>query len=393
MTGAYVSRRRAEEFDALLTAPAREREAATEHAELLELVGALSTVPPVEARPDFVLDLRSRLVVEAARMARPVDDSVRVRLTPRQRAGARERRAATVLGGFAIVAATGSMAMASQSALPGDVLYPVKRAIENAQTNLQSDDAAKARTLLAHAEKRLAEAEQLTAEGADAETVASTLQDFTDQSNQATELALDDYAATGDQEAIGELRSFADDSMDDLDELGDVVPADARPALITAAQSVLQLDSAAFQICPTCGDGPVTELPEFALQSVELGAQDLVELLSLQPTEQSVAVPTTDIDTSEVEEIAGEEPEQPDEQADVEPEVPVVPPVDPSVDPEPTPGPIRDLGDKIKDGLGGGGNGGGDDQGPKNPVDGAVDTVGTVVDGLVGIVDGLLGAK
>jgi len=394
MTGAFVSRRRADEFDALLSNPVLEKAAGSQYAELLELVGGLRSVPPVSAREDFVSELRSQLVVEAARMARPVvDDEMRLRLTPRRRQGARERRAATVLGGFAIVAATGSMAMASQSALPGDVLYPVKRAIENAQTNLQSDDAAKAQTLIAHAERRLQEAEQLTAEGADAATVAATLQDFTDQSNQATELALDDYAATGDQEAIGELRSFADDSMDDLDELGDVVPADARPALITAAQSVLQLDSAAFQICPTCGDGPVTELPEFALQSVELGAQDLVELLSLQPTEQSVAVPTTDIDTSEVEEIAGEEPEQPDEQADVEPEVPVVPPVDPSVDPEPTPGPIRDLGDKIKDGLGGGGNGGGDDQGPKNPVDGAVDTVGTVVDGLVGIVDGLLGAK
>ena len=177
------------------------------------------------------------------------------------------------------------MAVASQSALPGDVLYPVKRAIENAQTNLQSDDAAKAQTLIAHAERRLEEAEQLTAEGASATTVAATLQDFTEQSNQATELALDDYAATGDQEAIGELRSFADDSMDDLGNLGDVVPADARPALITAAQSVLQLDSAAFQVCPTCGDGAITELPDgFALQSASLDAEDLAGLLSLQDT-------------------------------------------------------------------------------------------------------------
>ena len=64
------------------------------------------------------------------------------------------------------------MAMASQAALPGDVLYPVKRAIENAETNLQSDDADKAQHPIAHAENRLEEAEQLTAEGADAATVA-----------------------------------------------------------------------------------------------------------------------------------------------------------------------------------------------------------------------------
>lgn len=388
MTGAYVSRRRAEEFDALLTAPAREQEAATEHAELLELVGALSAVPVVEARPDFVLDLRSRLVVEAARMTRPVDDAVRVRLTPRQRSGARERRAATVLGGFAIVAATGSMAMASQSALPGDVLYPVKRAIENAQTNLQSDDAAKARTLLAHAENRLAEAEQLTAEGADAKTVASTLQDFTDQSNQAAELALDEYASTGDQDAIGDLRTFADDSMAELNSLGDVVPTEARPALITAAQSVQQADTAAFQLCPTCGNGDVTELPEFATMSL---ARSLHGLLSLQETPLTI---DGVLDTEKVEKIAknedgktsdqepqGTETRTPPTSTD---DTPTVPPVDPDVDPDDVSGPLKDLGDQIKDGLDAGG------QATTTTVN---ETLNGVVNGIGELVDGLLGSK
>lgn len=394
MTGAFVSRRRAEEFDALLSSPARARDTASPDAELLDLVGSLRAVPEVTARPDFVLELRSQLVVEAARLARPVvDDELRVRLTPRQRQGARERRTAAVLGGFAIVAATGSMAVASQAALPGDVLYPVKRAIENAQTNLQSDDAAKAQTLIAHAERRLQEAEQLTAEGADASTVADTLQDFTDQSNQATELALDDYAATGDQEALGELRTFANDSMDDLGELGDVVPADARPALITAAQSVLQLDSAAFQVCPTCGDGAVTELPDFALQSAPLSAEDLEGLLSLQDTLQSIQLPAGLIDRNKVEDIASQHEDKADKQDDVATEDPDETVVDPADD-LPTTDPITDLGDKIKDGLGGNNGDDDDDTTPSNPVDDAVDTVNTVVDGLVGIVDGLiLGAK
>jgi hypothetical protein len=387
MTGAFVSRRRAEQFDALLSSPARARDTASQDAELVELVGSLRAVPEVSARPDFVHELRSQLVVEAARLARPVvDDELRVRLTPRQRQGARERRTAAVLGGFAIIAATGSMAVASQAALPGDVLYPVKRAIENAQTNLQSDDAAKAQTLIAHAERRLQEAEQLTADGADASTVADTLQDFTDQSNQATELALDDYAATGDQKALGELRTFADDSMDDLGELGDVVPADARPALITAAQSVLQLDSAAFQVCPTCGDGAVTELPDFALQSAPMSAEDLEGLLSLEDTLQSIQLPTGLIDRNKVEDIASQQDDKTDKDDGDDPDVSAV---DPSVDPEPVTDPIKDLGDKIKDGLGGN-NDDDDDDSPSNPVDDTVDTVNTVVDGLVGIVDGLI---
>ena len=389
MTGAFMGRRRADEFDALLSDPARTADPASPDAELLELVGSLRSVPPVTARPDFVAELRSELVVEAARRARPVvDEELRLRLTPRQRHGARERRAATILGGFAIVAATGSMAMASQAALPGDVLYPVKRAIENAQTNLQSDDAAKSQTLMAHAERRLQEAEQLAVDGADATAVAETLQDFTDQSSQATELALDDYAATGDQAAIGELRSFTDDSMDDLNDLGDVVPADARPAVIAAAQSVLQADSAAFQVCPTCGGGAVTELPEFAASSAAL-VSDLDNLLSLERTDLSV-------DIERVEEIARQESakerrqqqQQQQQSADLGGEV-VTPPVtdpapaDPVEEPEEPNTPIQDLRDKIKDDLA-------NDQ-PGGGLDPAVDVVTGVVNGVGGLVDGLLG--
>lgn len=396
MKGAYVSRRRAEEFDALLSAPTATRERAAARGDLpdlLDIVDSLEAVPPVTARPEFVLDLRSRLVVEAARLSRPVDHEVRVRLTPRQRQGARERRAATILGGFAIVAATGSMAMASQSALPGDVLYPVKRAIENAETNLQSDDAAKARALLEHAEKRLAEAEQLTASGADAKTVATTLQDFTDQSNQAAELALDDYSETGRKDSVGDLRSFAEKSMDELAKLGDAVPADARPALITAAQSVRQADSAAFQLCPTCGttDG-VTELPEFATKPVSL-ARSLEGLLSLEHT--PLTIDGIDIDTAEVEKLAEREGDKAIQQdADgtrsenngTAPTTPAAPtaPVSPDPGNDDDSGPLQTLGDRIKKGLNDGG------QATSSTVN---QTLDTVVSGIGELVNGLLGGK
>ena len=185
--------------------------------------------------------------------------------------------------------------------------------------------------------------------------------------------------------------------MDDLGNLGDVVPTDARPALITAAQSVLQLDSAAFQACPTCGDGAITELPdEFALQSASRDTEDLAGLLSLQNTTESILLPGL-INKDKIEDIASQQ-EDPDKQDDVKAENPntptVDPPVDPAVDPSDDPAPandpIKDLSDKIKDGLGGGNNDDDDNNnGPSDPVDDAVDTVGTVVDGIVGIVDGL----
>lgn len=381
MTGAFVSRRRADEFDALLSghAPARD----TAYVDLLEVVGALQAVPTVTARPDFVSDLRSQLMVEAARQARPaVDDALRLRLTPQQRNGVRERRMATVLGGFAIVAASGSMAMASQAALPGDVLYPVKRAVENAQTNLQSGDAAKAGTLIGHAEQRLQEAEQLTAEGADASIVAETLQDFTEQANQAAELALDDYAATGDRAAIGELRSFTARSMSDLDALGDVVPADARAALITAAQSVAQADKAAFQACPTCGEGGVTELPEFATVPMALTTDGL-----LDNEDSALAIDIEDL-RREAEGAAGDEPVGPTRTGDARNnEGPAtqplnstdVAPVVPIDQPDEVTGPLGKLGDKIKDKV------------DRDHSGGDLATVNGVVDGVDGLVNGILG--
>ncbi|KAA1428329.1 DUF5667 domain-containing protein [Nocardioides antri] len=378
MTGAFLSRRRADEFDAVVSAPTARRDSATEsrYADLLEVVSSLRSVPDVTARPEFVADLRSQLVVEAARMARPVDDALRARLTPSKRSAVRERRAATLLGGLAIVAASGSMAMASQAALPGDVLYPVKRAIENAETNLQSDDAAKAETLRDHAERRLQEAQQLSTDGADAATVAATLHDFTAQSNQAAELALDDYETTGDQAPIGDLRSFTERSMTELAELGDVVPEDARAALIAAAQSVQQADSAAFQVCPTCGDGTVTELPEFATTPVS-------SLLRLGGNAESTVVPPGFLD--EVQAMADRMPPARQEPADDRggpDDTGVLPPVDetsdtePVIDPRPTTTPLEDLGDRIKRDLPG------DDV--KVDLD---DTVDDVVSGIGGLVD------
>lgn len=190
--------RGAEEFDALVSGRGEGLAAGDEtQAELLELVAALRAVPPATARPEFVTSLRAQLVTAAEREPARAEEALAVRLTPRQRRGSRERRLAAVIGGFAVVSATGSMAMAAQDALPGDVLYPVKRAIENAQTNLQPDGAAKAEALRSHAESRLDEFRSLVARDASADAISETLQDFTEQARQASEFALDDYAATG----------------------------------------------------------------------------------------------------------------------------------------------------------------------------------------------------
>lgn len=277
--------RGAEEFHALVSGDG-EPGARTD---LLDVVTALRSVPDAPVRPDFVASLRSQLVAAAEREPVRADQALAVRLTPRQRRGSRERRLAALVGGFAVVSASGSMAMASQAALPGDVLYPVKRAIENAQTNLQPDGASKAETLLTHAASRLDEVGELTARRADAATISTTLQDFTDQSEQASELTLDDYSATGRASLIADLRTFAAESMDLLGALGPIVPADSRASLITATQTIRQIDAAAWEACAACADGGITEIPDFATQPLSaILSGDLPEIASVtQPTKKT----------------------------------------------------------------------------------------------------------
>ncbi|NYI99513.1 hypothetical protein HNR19_000212 [Nocardioides thalensis] len=385
-----MSRRRADEFDAQLSRARDGKGPAADPAfdDLLEIVGALRSVPEVTARPEFVADLRERLVAEAAAQPvqaatrRPVDDALVARLTPAQTRGRNERRLATLLGGFAVVAATGSMAMASQAALPGDVLYPMKRAIENAQTNLQSDEAAKAETLLAHAQQRLVEVEALSERDGDvADEISSTLQDFSEQTNQATSLAIDEFETSGDEKSLQDVRTFADESMGQLTDLGDRLPDEIRPALITAAQTVRQVDSAAQQVCPTCEGGTVTDLPEFAtraLTDILSGVSEDAAAAELAAQQQPPQQQRRDEPRKNVGSDNGGR-QQPTEEDTVLPDAD-----DPTDLPDDDP-----IGD-ITDGLLGG-----DKDGGKKPDDTEDDKglVGDVVDGVGGLLGGLLGGN
>ena len=222
----------------------------------------------MEPRRDFVADLRSQLMTEAAIVLTPT--TARLTVTPRR--SPRERRIAIAIGGFAVVSATTSMAMAAQTALPGDTLYPLKRALENASTTIQIDEDDKGSSLLDHATGRLDEVNELTRQSDEpnAEAVADTLRAFADQASSASDLLFAAYAESGQESDIEELRVFTAQSMAALNELETVVPDPARAALIEAAQVVNLIDTAAFQICPSCGEG-AAEMPEFEAAAVGAG--------------------------------------------------------------------------------------------------------------------------
>ncbi len=248
--------RRAEEFAALIDG--RSGVDAGRHDELLEVVGALRSVPAPEARPEYVADLRSRLMIEAEVALGEVERKLTL---PASQPGRRDRRISIAAGAIALVGVTSSVAVASQSALPGDTLYPIKRAIEGASTTLTFDEGDKAGRILDNASSRLSEAESLTQRGGKGEAqLAATIESFTSQSEEGADLLLDDYATTGNQEAIARLHSFTADSMDTLSSLSDKLPAAALEPLADAVNALARINDLASKLCPTCA-APELELP------------------------------------------------------------------------------------------------------------------------------------
>ena len=256
MNPVFAARRRADEFNSTVEGTTTDEGLDARYADLLELVTALRAEPAPEARPEFVADLRTQLMA-AAEAALAPDPAARAveRRVPVVRRSPRERRLAVAVGGFAIISASASMAVAAQSALPGDTLYPLKRAIENVQTGVQRDADDKGTSMLDNAAGRLAEVDELSRSGdQDADVISQTLRDFSDQATEASDLLLDDFAETGRKASIQDLRTFTSDSMAALENLQGLVPADARAALIEAGRVLGQIDRQAVKACPVCGD-------------------------------------------------------------------------------------------------------------------------------------------
>jgi hypothetical protein len=262
MTWGFTAQRRAAEFDTLVEASSTSAPASagTRDAHLLQLVGALRATPEVHARPEFVADLRGELMAAAETALVPADTS-KLRLPDRR--PTRERRLAAVVGGIAIVGATTSVAVASQSALPGDTLYPIKRVIEGAHTGLSVGEANKGTTALANASNRLDEVDALTQQDGlgDEQQIAGTLNTFTDQATEASDLLLSDYAHNGNESSIAALRDFSSSSLDQLAALEPYIPIEARDELIRAAQVLQTINAETAQRCPACAGTLIDTIP------------------------------------------------------------------------------------------------------------------------------------
>lgn len=279
MSPAFAGRRSADRFDALVGDPTA-RADDPRLGELLDVVGALRSTPAPSPRPDFSAALRERLMAEADTVLLPRDRTVDDRLTLPVRSARtrRDRRLAVAAGTLAVVGASTSMAMAAQTALPGDALYPVKRALEDARTGVSVGDGARGSVLLASAAGRLDELTELARRDAtpDDGAAEATLEAFVEQTEEASALLIDDYTGSGDVTSITELRDFTATSVVELGRVDALLRGELREELRAAADLLAEIDATAARLCPTCGSG-VTSVP---LTLLGAGSTPLEEMVS-----------------------------------------------------------------------------------------------------------------
>ncbi|WP_104105667.1 DUF5667 domain-containing protein [Nocardioides sp. 616] len=238
---------------------------------LLAVVGQLRAVELPDPRAHFVTSLRERLMAEADTVLLPAPTAPQrptLTVVTRPRT-TRDRRVAAILTVAAALSATGSLALSAQAALPGDSLYPVKRVMESAQAGLVLGEQDKGELLLAKAELRLNEVEDLLVRDSweSRQATASALQSFSDQSDEAGTLLLENYADTQREGSVVALLEFTGRSMARLEALSELVPGEAADELATAADQLLRIDALARQACPGCAGGGITEFPVFLAAS------------------------------------------------------------------------------------------------------------------------------
>ncbi|MBI5879635.1 MAG: hypothetical protein HZB53_18450 [Chloroflexi bacterium] len=127
---------------------------------LLAVAQAIETVPDVTARAAFKAELRGRiqnLPAPRAGLIAHVNAAMMELAKPRYRWAT-----AIVAAALLLLSAT---TYAAELSLPGDALYPVKRAAERIELALPNDPASRTRILMARADRRLSEAETLATTG------------------------------------------------------------------------------------------------------------------------------------------------------------------------------------------------------------------------------------
>ncbi len=262
MMSLATERRRADQFATAADGHAHVKLDA-ETQDFLALVGRLRATTGPRPDPQFADELRFSLMTAASTelVAAPVERSSSARARGRRVPGL---RVLPVAASVCIITASGmGVAAASQAALPGDALYPIKRGIENITVSIAGSPFDRGHAYVNEATTRLDEAQALAITRADdprsATLIASTLTTFVGEAHSAALQLLTAYRQDSGRQSIADLRTFTIDSAEQLQSLSTSVqsmPTSVPPAvadqLTRAGQVVTRIDRMARVTCSAC---------------------------------------------------------------------------------------------------------------------------------------------
>jgi hypothetical protein len=207
----------------------------------------------VEPSAEFRSSLRTFLMMDAATSL--VRDPSRPGVPPPPSTRARPRRRMIIATAFVGTAlGLGGVSSASASALPGDTLYPVKRATEQVELSFHRDLADRGAFQLELAERRLDEARQLSERGpGSADLAAETVRDFEKTAAAGTANLMAAYRQDHSRSSIVALNQFTARTGDLLESLESRLPGEATAAVDDARDRLEAIDNRTGELCPSCG--------------------------------------------------------------------------------------------------------------------------------------------
>lgn len=229
-------------------------------ADLVRLAESLCEAAAAEPTVAFRASLRAQLMADAP--------TVLVVATPNPlrvayQAPARRRLAAATA---ALVASAGVVGLVSSSAsaVPGDMLYSVKRTVESAELVLHRSDSSRGAYQLSQASERLAEARALSADGRSPGLIAETLDDFAASATTGSSRLFDDFSTSGTKKSVQQVNRFAVASSLGLAELSAELPDGAGDSLAAASAAVTEVAGEAATLCASCEPADVGPLSSIA---------------------------------------------------------------------------------------------------------------------------------
>jgi hypothetical protein len=220
-------------------------------ADLVRLAEDICEAAVAEPDPEFRSTLRTRLMTEARMVLVPAPTTSR-RPPPRAAAPPRRLRGRSLVAATIAAAGVVGIVASSASAVPGELLYPVKRTVESVELQLHRGDASRGSFQLERATERLAEARTLSTDGASTDLIADTLDDFSSAAADGSSKLFTEFDATGQDAAIRTINDFATESSADLTELSSRLPEGAAASFDAARDTVTDLVTEASSLCDSC---------------------------------------------------------------------------------------------------------------------------------------------